>query len=243
MATKYMSGVQGHYDELASATKADNSTSGKPQLVAVYKLNCPSVTSALLQTRNDSVFLQNLSKGANWTFHTAGIEAKQQAVKNTIQACIHNEQEIVSGQNIVLRLLEPVQAGDLIIPRYELITGVAGVQGERLHITVNTIEYAGRILPVEIQVYDTDGQQGIFIPGSFERSTSKEILSGLGSSSGANISVNQQSAAEQLAVDMGRNIIQGGSNYLSKKLQTVKVRLKTGHRVLLLSKQDLSINF
>ncbi len=238
MAAKYMPGVQNHSDEFAPEAKADNSLSGKSQLVAVSKLNSSPVTSALPQTRNDSLFLQNLSKGANWAFHTAGIEAKQQALKNTIQACIHSEQVIVSGQNVVLRLLEPVQAGDLIIPRYELFTGVAGVQGERLHITVSNIEYAGRILPVDIQVYDMDGQQGIFIPGSLERSTSKEILSGLGNSSGANISVNQQSAAEQLAVDMGRNIIQGGSNYLSKKLQTVKVRLKTGHQVLLLPKQD-----
>jgi hypothetical protein len=38
------------------------------------------------------------------------------------------------------------------------------IQGERLDIEITSLEYDGTIIPVELAVYDTDGQPGIFIP-------------------------------------------------------------------------------
>ena len=53
---------------------------------------------------------------------------------------------------------------DKIIPR-KCSGGRHGkIQGERLDIEITSLEYAGTIIPVELAVYDTDGQPGIFIP-------------------------------------------------------------------------------
>mgnify|MGYP000709521048 CR=1 FL=1 len=65
----------------------------------------------------------------------------------------------MDGQTVKLRLLEPLQAGNVIVPKNSLVSGSAKVQGERLDILVSSLEYAGNIIPVELAVYDSDGQR------------------------------------------------------------------------------------
>ena len=61
-------------------------------------------------------------------------------------------------QAVRLRLLEPMAVADKIIPRNAVVVGTAKIQGERLDIEITSLEYAGTIIPVELAVYDTDGQ-------------------------------------------------------------------------------------
>ena len=49
------------------------------------------------------------------------------------------------------------------------------IQGERLDIEITSLEYDGTIIPVELAVYDTDGQPGIFIPCLLYTSRRNEI--------------------------------------------------------------------
>jgi conjugative transposon TraM protein len=137
-----------------------------------------------------------------------------------------------------MRLLEPLKAGRMIIPRNTVMSGTAKIQGERLDITVNSVEYAGTILPVELAVYDLDGQRGIFIPDLQELNAAKEIVANMGTSAGTSINLSND-AGQQFAADMGRNLIQGTSQFVSKKLREVKVHLKAGYRVYLLSEEQL----
>ena len=44
-----------------------------------------------------------------------------------------------------------------------VVVGTGKIQGERLDIEITSLEYDGTIIPVELAVYDTDGQPGIFI--------------------------------------------------------------------------------
>ncbi len=235
MAAKYMPNQkQQNNQALPSDTKKTERI-----VYAVSKLNSKRVASSLAQNISDSVFAERFSKPLNMGFLTKGIDKEKYLEKNTIKACVHNEQIIISGQSVKLRLLETIQVENLIIPKHEIITGIANMQGERLDIQINSIEYSGKIIPVKMQVFDVDGQLGLFIPSSMERNAAKDILAQMGQQgTQASISVNQQSAVEQLAVDLGRNIIEGGSKYLSKKIQTVKVKLKSGHKLMLLPEQN-----
>jgi conjugative transposon TraM protein len=202
-------------------------------IVSVAKLGTTE-TSALHQQVEDSVFLNRYAQSVNTGFYTAG-ENYVKVSSNTVKACIHDDQVIVSGQNVKMRLLEPVKAGGIIVPENEMVTGIATVQGERLNITISSLAYRGKIIPVEISVYDTDGQSGIFIPGSVETNALKEVTASMGQGAGASISINQgTTAGQQLAADVGRGFIQGASQYVSKKLRTPKVTLKAGHRLLLM---------
>jgi len=190
--------------------------------------------SSLVQNISDSAFIRQVSQPRNFSFITGGNESKQEG-RNTVWACVNSTQTLVNGQNVKLRLLEPVQAGGMKLPVNSLITGIAQIQGERLQIFINSLENNGNIIPVQLTAYDVDGQQGLFIPGSVETTALKEITASMGRDAGTSISITQgTTAGQQLAADVGRSLIQGTSQYISKKLRTTKVTLKTGYRLLLM---------
>jgi conjugative transposon TraM protein len=157
--------------------------------------------------------------------------------KNTIRACIHEDQTVMDGQTVRLRLLEPLQAGNLVIPQNTLISGTGKVQGERLDIVVSSIEYRGNLLPVELTVYDSDGQKGLSVPSSLEQEAAKEAMANIGAGLGTSISF-ARSAGQQVAMDITRGLMQGGSQYLAKRFRTVKVHLKAGYGLMLYAKQQ-----
>ena len=189
------------------------------------------VVSALAQPMSDSTFRSEYVKERNYIFHTA-IGTAPLTEKNTISACVHTRQTVTDGQTVRFRLLEPMLVSGKEIPRNTSLVGVAKIQGERLNVLISSLEYHGNIIPVELAVYDTDGQAGIFIPGSMERSAAKEIVAGMGTSAGSSMNISTDAGA-QLAADLGKGLIQGTSQYFSKKMRSVKVHLKAGYKVLI----------
>lgn len=168
----------------------------------------------------------------------APISDTSKTAKNTIAAAVHGDQTVIDGQAVRLRTVEPMRVGRHTIPQGAVITGVGTLSGERLQIVVTAIEHAGDIVPVELTVCDLDGQDGIHVPGSMELDAFKEIAGNMGQGLGTTINLNRQSAGGQLLADLGRGVIQGTSQYVSRKARQVKVRLKSGHRLYLLPKTE-----
>ena len=207
----------------------------KPNAVAVQAIRETTV-SGLQQPMSDSDFIRAYSQPRNYGFNTA-VGTGYAMGKNTVAACIHQDQTLVDGQAVKLRLLEPMQAGNIVVPKNTLVAGTAKVQGERLDILVSSIEYAGNIIPVELAVFDTDGQKGLSVPSSMEQEAFNEAMANIGSGLGTSISF-AQSAGQQVAMDVTRGLLQGTSGYLAKKFRTVKVKLKAGYKVMLYAKQQ-----
>lgn len=164
-------------------------------------------------------------------FHTA-VGTVTETDRNTIAACVHGTQTVTDGQSVRLRLLEEMLVGKRTVPRNTVLVGTARIEGERLGISLSSIEHKGMVMPVELSVYDRDGQSGIFIPNSQEVAALKEIGANAGSSLGSGISISTNTGT-QLASDLGKGVIQGVSQYIAKKMRTVKVHLKAGYKVLL----------
>ena len=207
----------------------------KPDAVAVRALRETTV-SGLQQPMSDADFIRAYSQPRNYGFNTA-VGTGYAMGKNTVAACIHQDQTLTDGQAVKLRLLEPMQAGNIVVPKNTLVAGTAKVQGERLDILVSSIEYAGNIIPVELAVFDTDGQKGLSVPSSMEQEAFNEAMANIGSGLGTSISF-AQSAGQQVAMDVTRGLLQGTSGYLAKKFRTVKVKLKAGYKVMLYAKQQ-----
>ena len=195
-----------------------------------------TTVSGLQQPMSDADFIRAYSQPRNYGFNTAGGTGYAMG-RNTIAACIHQDQTLTDGQAVKLRLLEPVQAGNIVVPKNTLVAGTAKVQGERLDILVSSIEYAGNIIPVELAVFDTDGQKGLSVPSSMEQEAFNEAMANIGSGLGTSISF-ARSAGQQVAMDVTRGLLQGTSGYLAKKFRTVKVKLKAGYKVMLYAKQQ-----
>ncbi len=219
----------------AQASKNKPSSNGKTKVSPVRQIHKQTV-SALGQNLNNDDLLYLYDQPRNFGFNTmdAQIGANE---KNTISAVIHDDQTVVDGQTTRLRLTEPLVAGSTLIPENTIITGVAKVQGERLDILISSIEYQGTIIPVEMITYDTDGQKGIYIPGSLEMNAAKEIVANMGNSVGTSFTMTQSTGA-QLASDLSKGAIQGVSAYMQKKIRQVKVTLKSGYRIMLMPKSN-----
>lgn len=231
LAAKYMNGGQGQVAQVPVTGGIDR----KPDAVAVQAVRETTV-SGLQQPMSDADFIRAYSQPRNYGFNTA-VGTGYAMGRNTIAACIHQDQTLTDGQAVKLRLLEPMQAGNIVVPKNTLVAGTAKVQGERLDILVSSIEYAGNIIPVELAVFDTDGQKGLSVPSSMEQEAFNEAMANIGSGLGTSISF-ARSAGQQVAMDVTRGLLQGTSGYLAKKFRTVKVKLKAGYKVMLYAKQQ-----
>lgn len=181
--------------------------------------------------------VSSLSASSSRSFNTS-VGSSGIVNKNTIAAVVANNQSVTDGESVKLRTTEPMWVGSRLIPRNTIIVGSARVQGERLEIEISSIECDGSIYDVELQVYDSDGQEGINIPNSMESDALHEIGANMGSTMGSSINISTNTGA-QIASDVGRGLINGVSQYLTKKLRTVKVHLKAGYRVMLHQPEDI----
>ena len=230
LAAKYAGG-----DRQAVQVPVVGDIEKKPEAVSVQAVR-ENAVSGLQQPMSDADFIRAYSQPRNYGFNTA-VGTGYAMGRNTIAACIHQDQTLTDGQAVKLRLLEPMQAGNIVIPKNTLVAGTAKVQGERLDILVSSIEYAGNIIPVELAVFDTDGQKGLTVPSSMEQEAFNEAMANIGSGLGTSISFTQN-AGQHVAMDVTRGLMQGASGYLAKKFRTVKVKLKAGYRVMLYAKQQ-----
>ncbi len=234
IAAKYMPGTQD-----------DVSADLQPGMDATIDLNEKVTPRAVSQVQHKEVsllsvpmtnneFLEAYSRPRNLGFITvAGNTAISS--KNSIRASVYQTVTISNGKELQFRLQEPIQAGNTLIPEGTILTGSTKIGAERLHITIASIQYANNLIPVEMEVYDMDGLKGISVPISDEISAAKELAANMGASMGSSITITDD-AGSQLAADLGRSVIQGTSQFFSKKMREVKVTLKSGYRVLLLPK-------
>ena len=121
--------------------------------------------------------------------------------------------------------------GGVLVPANTPLYGTVRIEGQRMAVSVNSIESGGNILPVELAAYDMDGQAGLFVPNT------KEAAANTGSGFGTSISF-ARSASQQLVMDVTRGVLSGGSQYLATKMREVKVAVKANYQLLLISKKQ-----
>ena len=155
----------------------------------------------------------------------------------TVKACVAQTQVIRAGSTVQLRLLEAVRIDGVLIPRNTPLYGLATIAGMRLQVTVSSVEYGGRIFAVEAAAYDLDGQPGLNVPNSRERTALKEALASVGQTAGTSVNVTR-SAGQQVLSELARGGLQASSQYVAGKLREVKITLKANHQLLLISKQQ-----
>lgn len=242
MAAKYLPGTNLNNNDLPKVTSTNNTdktaikTSPKESFVPVVSTSKNTVSS-LYREPTGSEFLDDWSEERNREFYSPIVQKETVQPKNSIKASILETQTIVSDTGVRLRLLESAQSSGIVIPQGTLVTAVAKLQAGRLHLKITSIEIEGTILPVDLTIYDLDGQQGLHIPYSPEMNAASEMAANMSQTSGSSLMLTQ-SAGQQVAADLSRGVIQGISGYFSKKARTPKVTLKAGHQIFLVSKKQ-----
>lgn len=226
MAARYFPGQTG--GQVKNILPAGGS-SGNPAAIAAGRATENVVSSLAAPPPLDTI-------PRNYGFATA-VGGGQLAGANTIRACVAEDQTVSTGAWLKFRLLEPLQVGGVLVPANTPLYGTVRIEGQRMAVTVNSIESGGNILPVELAAYDMDGQAGLFVPNTAERTAMKEAAANIGGSFGTSISF-ARSASQQLVMDVTRGVLSGGSQYLATKMREVKVAVKANYQLLLISKKQ-----
>ena len=190
------------------------------------------VVSSLGQPMSDAYFIREYgTKARNMGFHSLTSLAAP-TMRNTLKVVVDRTTTLKEGDNVVLRLLETAKVQGLRIPRQSRLIAVAKIEGNRMHLLIKSIEVDGHIIAVKLSAYDTDGQEGVYIPGSEDINALKEVGANIGGSMGTSFTF-ASSAKDQIISEAARGVMQGASQLLQKKLRTVKVTLKGGYRLFL----------
>ena len=225
LAQKYLGGGAQSTDGTA-----DNVSKSKGRISVMRPVQEGEVEASTLDPRADFTAERNLG------FLTAEGRTAASDVP-TVRACVASTQVIRAGSTVQLRLLEPVRIDGTIIPRNTPVYGTATISGMRLQVTVSSVEYGGRIFAVEASAYDLDGQPGLNVPNSRERTALKDALASVGQTAGTSVSVTH-SAGQQVLSTVAQGGLQASSQYVAEKLREVKITLKANHRLLLISKEQ-----
>jgi hypothetical protein len=154
-------------------------------------------------------------------------DSVRHSVDEALEAVIADDQTVMSGSTVALRLTHAGSLDGIPVPAGQLVYGEASIGGERLKLHIAAVRVGSLILPVDIQVYDLDGIAGIRVPGAMTRDVSKEsaseAMSGLGlASMDPSLTGQAANAGLQLAKSL-----------TSRKLRAVRVAVPAGYRVLL----------
>lgn len=171
-------------------------------------------------------------------FNTLAKDAREPKL---IQAIIDENIKAVDGSRVRLRLLDDVEINECVVRRGTyLYATVSGFSSGRVKGNIGSILVNDELVKVSLALYDTDGMEGLYVPNSQFRETSKDVASGAMSS---NISMNTGSAGNSLAqwgMQAVNNAYQKTSNAISKAIRKIKVNLKYGTFVYLVNGNEKS---
>ena len=151
---------------------------------------------------------------------------------NAVKAVIHEEQVLVNGAVIKLRLLQDIFINHHKIPAGNFVYGIVSLNGERLQIQINSIRHENNLFNIKMEVHDMDGLPGIYIPGNITRDVAKQTTNN-------NLQLIELSTMDpSLKAQAASAGMNAAKSLLSKKVKLVKVKIKAGYKVLLKDKSN-----
>ena len=175
-------------------------------------------------------------KTASDYFNTLAKDAREPKL---IQAIIDENIKAVDGSRVRLRLLDDVEIGKYVVKRGTyLYAMVSGFSSGRVKGSISSILVDDELMKVSLSIYDTDGMEGLYVPNSQFRETSKDVAS---SAMSGNMNMGMGSMGSSLAqwgMQAVTNAYQKTSNAISKAIKKNKVKLKYGTFVYLVNGQE-----
>ena len=169
-------------------------------------------------------------------FHTL---AENEPEPKLIKAIIDEDIKAVDGSRVRLRLLDDVEIGEQIVSKGAyLYATMNGFGGQRVKGNVKSLMVADELQKVNLSIYDTDGLEGLYVPSSTFRETSKDVAS---SALGSNVNMNNGTGGNsftQWGMQAVQNAYQRTSNAVSKSVKKNKAKLKYGTFVYLVNDKE-----
>ncbi|WP_313260650.1 conjugative transposon protein TraM [Sphingobacterium sp.] len=169
-------------------------------------------------------------------FYSVNDSGELQKAKVPIMAASHGRQELTDGSQVKLHLLEKVNIAGHDAPKGTPVFGLVRFSAQRMEIRVKHIRIGRAILPIEMQVHDLDGMQGVNVPGNLLgeglNETAERSIQEIGMSS---LEPSWEARAATLGLQAARKIA-------TKRMKVKKVVIPADYRVLLFDKKNSTNN-
>lgn len=160
---------------------------------------------------------------------------------NLIKAIIDENIKAVDGSRVRLRLLDDIEINDVVVPKGSyLYATMSGFGSQRVKGNVQSIMVDDDIIKVSLALYDTDGLEGLYVPSSQFRETTKDVSSGAlsNTSSLTNSSTTTGNNLATWGAQTITNAVQKTSNAISKAIKKNNAKLKYGTFVYLINSRS-----
>ena len=138
------------------------------------------------------------------------------------------DQKVVDGQRVTVRLLEDYSADGVFVPANTHLAAVCKVS-DRLELSVRSVEMNGRILPLQLVAYDTDGMAGIYCPETSasrsSRRASSDAISAANSTFGG------------LVGDLANTVLRTGATIAKSASGELSVKIVSGYEFYLVKSE------
>ena len=169
-------------------------------------------------------------------FNTLAVNEKEPTL---IKAIIDENVKAVDGSRVRLRLLDDVEIGEMIVKKGAyLYATMSGFSSQRVKGTVKSVLVDDEIVKINLLLYDTDGMEGLYVPSSQFRETSKDVASGAVTGNVDMNTTNTGSSFSQWGMQTMQNAYQKTSNAIGKAIKKNKVKLKYGTFVYLINGKE-----
>lgn len=158
-----------------------------------------------------------------------------------IKAIIDENIKAVDGSRVRLRLLDDIEINDVVVPKGTyLYATMSGFGSQRVKGNVQSIMVDDDIVKVSLALYDTDGLEGLYVPNSQFRETTKDVGSGAlsNTSSLTNSSTTSGNSLATWGAQTITNAVQKTSNAISKAIKKNNAKLKYGTFVYLINSRS-----
>jgi conjugative transposon TraM protein len=155
--------------------------------------------------------------GPSADFNTVMPDAHPELIKVVIDENLTG----YAGSRIRLRLLDAIQVGNYLVAKdtylYALITGFSG---QRVTLSVRSILYDDKILPVKLDIYDLDGLAGLYVPESafrdFTKDASTNVIQG----------IDMQNSSNSFVMSAAGQLFQSTSSAIAGMIRKNKAKIK-----------------
>ena len=165
--------------------------------------------------------------------------AENEKEPHLIKAIIDENIKAADGSRVRLRLLDDVEINETIVKKGSYIYAImSGFGSQRVKGNVNSLMVGDELVKVSLSLYDTDGLEGLYVPSSSFRETSKDVASSAMNGTMSMNNGNEGNNFAQWGMQAVQNAYTRTSNAISKAIKKNSVKLKYGSFVYLVNGRE-----
>ena len=212
-----------------------NQTKGKEDVIEV---NANAVKSLDENDKTEEVVKKH--EEASDYFNTIN---NNEANQKLIKAIVDEDVKAVDGSRVRLRLLDDIDVGERTIRKGSYLYCImSGFGQQRVKGNVTSVLFNDELVKINLSIYDMDGLEGLYVPRSSFRETSKDITGGALDQSMNFNSTTSENTFSQWGMQALQNAYQKTTNALSKSIRKNKVKIKYGTHVYLINSKNIKTN-